>query len=187
VPTRLLPLFSSFMSIVVRTQVPPALLEEPLREAFRGSANDQAFYAVSTMEEVTAQTLDRQRFLVTLFSVFAGIAVLLACVGIYGVLAYVARLRVPEFGVRIALGASSHSVLGEVLRHSAMMTGAGVLIGGIGAWGVGRSMVRLVDGASPADPLTVELMTLVLIAAALMASITPAWRASRIDQLKALR
>jgi predicted permease len=187
VPTRLLPLFSSFMSIVVRTRVQPSTLEEPLRQALRGAANDQALYAVSTMENVAAQTLDRQRFVVVLFGIFAAIAVLLACVGIYGVLAFVARLRVPEFGVRMALGASSHSVLTQVLRHSAVMIGAGVFIGGIGAWVAGRSIERFVDGAKPADLSTVALMSVVLVAAALIASVTPAWRASRVDPLEALR
>lgn len=187
IPGRLLRLFSSFMSVVVRTQVPPATIEEPLRRELRGAADDQALYAVRTMEQVTAASLDRQQFLALLFAIFAGLALLLACVGIYGVLSYVAGLRIPEFGVRMALGATSRSVLNEVLRHSGFMIAVGVVIGASGAWAAARSIARIVEGVRPADAATVTVMTLLLVGAALLASLAPARRVSRLDPLQALR
>ena len=97
VPASLLRLFSTFMSVAVRTHVAPATLEQPLRQALRGATGDQTLYRVRTMEQLAAGSLDRQRFLLLLFAVFAGIALLLASVGVYGLLSYLTKLRVPEF------------------------------------------------------------------------------------------
>jgi predicted permease len=187
VPDRLLPLFSSFMSIAVRTGVPPLNVEGTLRRALRGAADDQALYEVRTMEQLVAASLDRQRFLLLVFGIFAGVALLLASVGIYGVLAYLTNQRVPEFGVRMALGASARDVMTLVLRQSASMIAAGVVIGAAAAWGAGRLLARVVEGMRPTDPSTAALMTFVLVIAAVLATLVPARRASRVDALEALR
>jgi predicted permease len=186
-PDSLLGLFSSFMSVAVRTRIPPLNIEEPLRRALRGAAGDQAVYQVRTMEQLVAASLDRQRFLLVLFGVFAGIALLLASVGIYGVLAYLTGQRVPEFGVRIALGASARDLMHLVVRQSASMIAAGLVIGAAAAWAAARVLARVVEGMRPADLSTAALMTAVLVAAAMLATIVPARRAGRVDAMHALR
>jgi putative ABC transport system permease protein len=187
VPVPLLRLFSSFMSVAVRTRVPPSNVEESLRRALRGSARDQALYDVRTMEQLAAASLERQRFLLLLFGTFAGIALLLASVGIYGVLAYLTSQRVPELGVRMALGATARDVTCLVLRQSASMVAVGVAIGAAAAWGAGRLLARVVEGMRPTDLSTAALMTSVLVAAAMLASAVPARRAGRVNVLEALR
>jgi ABC-type antimicrobial peptide transport system permease subunit len=115
------------------------------------------------------------------------LALLLACIGIYGVLAYLTGRRVPEMGVRIAMGASAAQVVWLVLRQSLRMIFPGVVLGIAGALAAARLLMHLVDGMRPVEPLTFAVMILVLIAAALFASFVPARRASRVDPLVALR
>jgi ABC-type antimicrobial peptide transport system permease subunit len=139
------------------------------------------------MEQLVSASLARQRFLVLLFGLFAGVALLLACVGLHGVLAYLTSQRVPELGVRMALGATSRDVMQLVLRQSAGMIVVGVSVGACGAWTAGRLLERFVEGMHPAEPATLTLMTCVLAGAALLASYLPARRASRVDAAQALR
>jgi predicted permease len=187
VPDGWLRRWSQLMSIAVRTTIPPLNLVQPLRQELRGVASDQVLYEVRTLEQLAAATLARQRFLLFLFGIFAGLSLLLACIGIYGVLAYLTGLRVPEFGVRMALGADAGAVLGLVFRQSLGMILPGVLAGASGAFAAARLLQRLVEGMQPTEPLTFALMILSLVFAALCASFVPARRASRIDPVKALR
>jgi ABC-type antimicrobial peptide transport system permease subunit len=153
----------------------------------RGSTNDQVLYEVNTLEHLVKDSLARQRFLLLLFGIFAGLALLLACVGIYGVLAYLTSQRVPEIGVRMALGASAGEVMWMVLRQSLAMISVGVVVGVAAALAAGRLLERLVEGMRPTEPLTFGIMISVLVVAALIASFLPARRASRVDPMKALR
>jgi putative ABC transport system permease protein len=187
VPPRLLHFFSSVMSIAVRTSVPPLDIAEPLRRELRGAAGDQAMYEERTMEQLVSASLARQRFLLLLFGIFAGLALLLACIGIYGVLAYLTGQRVPEIGVRMALGASARDVMWLVLRQSLTMIGVGVAAGTLAALAAGRVLQRLVDGMRPTNLSTFAVTIPLLIAAALLASFVPARRASRVDPIAALR
>jgi len=187
VPDGLLRRWSELMSIAVRTGIAPLNVVEPLRRELRGSGNDQVLYEVRTMEQLASDSLARQRFLLLLFGVFAGLALLLACIGIYGVLAYLTGQRVPEIGVRMALGASAGDVLWLVLRQSLGMISLGVAAGVAAAWEAGRLLERLVQGMQPAEPLTFAIMLPVLVGAALLASFVPARRASRIQPMLALR
>ena len=187
VPDKLLRRWSELMSIAVRTSTEPLSMIEPLRRVVRGATGDQVLYEVQTMDHLASATLARQRFLLLLFSVFASLALILACIGIYGVLAYLTSQRVPEIGVRIALGATARDVIGLVMRQSFGMIFLGIGVGVAGAWAAGRVLIRLVEGMQSTEPLSFAIMIPVLVIAALFASFVPAHRASRVDPVKALR
>jgi predicted permease len=187
VPDPLVRRWSELMSIAVRTNVPPLSLLQPLRQALRGSTGDQVLYEVRTMEQLVSASIARQRFLMLLFGIFAGLALLLACVGIYGVLAYLTGQRVAEIGVRIALGATRANVIWLVLRQSLGMIAVGVALGMTAALAAGRVLSHLVDGMRPTELSTFALTVFVLASAALLASFLPALRASRVDPMRALR
>jgi ABC-type antimicrobial peptide transport system permease subunit len=187
VPDNLVRRWSELMSIAVRTSIDPSTLVESLQREIRGATGDQVLYQIRTMEQLSSASIARQRFLVLLFGVFAGLALLLACVGIYGVLAYLTSQRVPEIGVRMALGASAGEVMWLVLRQSLAMIFLGVVLGVSAAVAAARLLIRLVEGMQSTEPSTFALMILVLIVAALAASFVPARRASRVDPLTALR
>jgi predicted permease len=186
-PDALLRSFSSLYSVAVRTSVAPLSVVEPLRREVRGASGDQALYEVRTLEQLATGTLARQRFLALLFGVFAGLALLLACVGVYGVLAYLTNQRVPEIGLRMALGASARDCMWLVLRQSLGMILVGVVLGAVAASAAGRLLGSFVPGAQPTEPLTFAVMISVLVVAALLASFAPAYRASRVDPMNALR
>jgi putative ABC transport system permease protein len=186
-PDNLVPRWSELMSIAVRTSVDPMTLVEPLRRAVRGANGDQVLYEVRTIEQLAKSTLAQQRFLLLLFGVFAALALLLACVGIYGVLAYLTSQRIPEFGIRMALGATGGNVMGLVLRQSVGMILAGTGLGVGAAFAAARLLEHLIPGVRSTEPLAFATMVLVLVIAALFASFLPARRASRVDPMKALR
>ncbi len=186
-PDQLLRRWSELMSIIVRTGMPPLGLVASLRHELRGATGDQVVYQVRTLEQLASNSIAQQRFLLLLFSVFAGLALLLACIGIYGVLAYLTSQRVPEIGLRMALGATARNVMGMVLRQSLGMILAGVGVGVAGAFIAARLLKSSVAGVRSIEPLTFALMICVLVAAALFASFVPARRASRVDPMSALR
>jgi predicted permease len=187
VPDGLMRRWSEVMSIAVRTENSPLGIVEPLRRAIRTTARDQVLTEIRTMDQLAEATLARHRFLVVLFGAFAGIALLLACIGIYGVLAFLSRQRVPEFGVRMALGANARDILRLVLRQSVGMIAAGVVIGSLLAYGTEQLLERSVPGIQLGDPVPFLSMVAILIAAALAASVAPARKASRISPVTALR
>jgi predicted permease len=184
---RMLHFFSSVMSIAVRTRSSPLQIVGPLRQQLHGDSGDQTLYEVRTMEELVAASLSRQRFLSVLFSIFAGLALLLACTGVYGVLAYLTGQRTSEIGVRMAVGASVGDVMRLVLRQSLKMTLAGVGLGVLGAVAAGQILHHLVQGMRGLNGTTFALMTSLLLLAAFLASFVPARRASIIDPVRALR
>ncbi len=179
--------WSELMSIAVRTNVAPLSEFESLRHELRGVAGDQVLYDVHTMEELASDSLARQRFLLLLFGAFAGLALVLACIGIYGVLAYLTGQRVPEIGVRMALGARPSRVMWMILRQSLGMIVVGIAIGCAGALAAGRVLQRLVEGMQSAEILTFAITIPVLVIAGMLASYVPARRASRVDPVIALR
>ena len=186
-PDLLVHFLSSVMSITVRTSVTPLNVAESLRRELRGPGGDQTLYDVHTMHDLVSASLDRQRFLLWLFGIFAGLALLLACIGIYGVLTYLTNQRVPEIGLRMALGASTRDVMRLVLGQSFGMIVVGIGVGILGALAAGRLLEHLVDGTRATDPSTFAIMIPILLAAALFASFIPARRASRVDPMSALR
>ena len=191
VPDSALRRWSELMSIAVRTSIPPLHLVDSLRHELRGAtggaSGDQALYQVRTLDQLASDSLARQRFLLLLFGIFAGLALVLACIGIYGVLAYLTGQRVPEIGIRMALGANVREVLWLVLRQSLGMIFAGVAVGILAALAAGRLLMHTVDGIQSTGPSTFIITIPILIAAALLASFGPARRASRIDPMRALR
>ena len=186
-PDPLVHFLSSVMSITVRTSVTPLSVAEPLRRELRGPGGDQTLYDVQTMDDLARASIDRQRFLLWLFGIFAGLALLLACIGIYGVLTYLTNQRVPEIGLRMALGASARDVMQLVLGHGFGMILIGIAVGILGALAAGRLLEHLIDGTRATDPSTFAIMIPILLAAAFFASFIPARRASRIDPTSALR
>jgi putative ABC transport system permease protein len=142
---------------------------------------------VRTMQDIVETTLSQHRFSMWLFAALAGLAFLLASVGIYSVLTYSVRSRVREVGVRIALGASRGDVLRLIIVEGMQPTLIGVVIGGAGAWALGGVLSKLVFGVPASDPLTFAAVTLLLSAVALIACAVPAWRATLVQPLEALR
>jgi putative ABC transport system permease protein len=142
---------------------------------------------VKTMEESVATTLSQHRFSMWLFAALAGLAFLLAAIGIYSVLAYSVRSRVREIGVRIALGAKPADIVRLVIREGLKPTLAGVVLGALGAYALGGVLSNLIYGVSAADPLTFAAVAVLLVVVALVACAIPGYRATRIQAVEALR
>lgn len=187
IPDSLARFFSSVMSVVIKTDVAPLSMLESLQRQARGSSGDQTLYEVRTMEQLVSASLSRQRFLLALFAVFSGVALALACIGVYGVLAYLTSERIPEFGLRMALGATTENVLRLVLRQGLAMTLVGVGLGSALSIVAGRLLEHLVAGVVSVEPIVFLMMVSVLIGSALLASYIPARRAAQVDPLRALR
>jgi putative ABC transport system permease protein len=187
VPDSLTRFFSSVMSVAIRTDVSPLSMVEPLQREARGFSGDQALYEIRTMEQLVRASLDVQRFLLWLFGIFSALALSLACLGIYGVIAYLTNERVPEFGVRVALGASTANVMQLVLRQGLILALAGAGIGAVMSVAAGRILQRMVAGVPGPDPAVFLTMLAVLFAVALLACYLPARRAAKVDPMVALR
>src|SRR6185312_7709373 len=155
---------TSGMSLLVRTAVPPLNLVQAIRGEVRGATRDQALYEVRTMQQLVHASLSHQRFLLVLFSIFAGLALLLASIGIYGVLAYLTNQRVPEIGVRMALGANARDVMRMVFRQSLGMIVLGGAIGIAATLAAGQVLKAQVAGMRSTDLLTYATMISLLAA-----------------------
>jgi predicted permease len=175
------------MVLVVRTSGDARVLVSQVLGAIRAVDPDQPAYAVRSMTEVLDQSLAMRWFNTVVVSLFAGSSLLLALVGIYGVIAWMVRQRTREIGVRMALGAQRSAVLGLVLRRGLKLAGAGIVLGLIGAIGVTQLLRSLLFGVGPADPLTFIAVPLLLVVAALLACWLPARRAAQVDPMEALR
>jgi predicted permease len=187
VPDQLVRHWSELMSIAVRTNADPQAVLKSLRQAVSGETRDQVLYETHTMERLISQSLVRHRFLLLLFDIFAGLALLLGCIGIYGVMGYLTGQRIPEIGVRIALGATPQQVVALVMRQGLHMILAGIALGCVGAIAAGRILFWLIQGMQSINPWTLLLTVSTLMVAALFAGFLPAQRASRVDATQALR
>jgi putative ABC transport system permease protein len=174
------------VALVVKTVGDPLALSGAVRREIAALDPDLPVTPES-MEQIVAESLDRQRFAVTLMSAFAALAALLAAIGIYGVLAYLVDQRRREFGIRVALGARAAAVLALVLRQGSIPVAAGLIAGIAGALGLTRLMKSLLFEVSPTDPLIFGAVSLGLILISLAAMSIPARRATRVDPLDALR
>ena len=173
--------------IIVRTSSDPKSLISAVRSAVRDLDSSLPLSQVRTMDEVLAGAKSRPRFLTTLLGLFSATALVLAAVGLYGVIAYSVTRRTTEFGIRMAMGASTGNVLGLVLRQGLQLSLIGVAAGAIGALALTRVVRGLVFGITSFDPLTFLGMALMLIAVTVVACVIPARRATKVDPLIALR
>jgi putative ABC transport system permease protein len=179
--------FSDSMNFVVRTTGEPAAMAAAVRDAVHSLKPEQPVANVATMDEVVARSLSQTRFSMLLLSIFAGLALMLSAVGIYGVMAYVVAQRTREMGIRLAMGAEPRDILRLVLRQGGKLAVAGVAIGVVAALGMMRVLTSLLYGVSAADPLTYAGVAVLLMLVALAACYLPARRATRVDPMMALR
>jgi putative ABC transport system permease protein len=173
--------------IVVRTANEPLAMAASLRQAVAAVDPDQPISAVRSMEEILSLQVEGRRQQSTLLGSFAGLALLLASVGLYGVLAYAVSQRSREFGVRIALGATRADVMRLVLGRGIGLTILGLATGSLGAWAGTRAMQSMLYGVAPNDPATFAAVVGVLICVGLLACAVPALRATRVDPIVVLR
>jgi predicted permease len=174
-------------SVVVRTSLPPATAGRQIRDAVLAVDPEQPVFGMMTMDERISRSLGEQRAPTMLLSMFSVVAVLLAVVGIYGVLSYSVGQRTTELGVRMALGAETGNVLALVMGQGAWLIGAGLVTGVLAALALTRFLGSLLFGISMFDPLTYGLVVLLLVAVGIAACTLPAWRATRISPVAALR
>ena len=175
------------MGLVARTAGDPAAMAAPVKEAILAVNKDQPVVAVRTLEQVLSDSLAQRRFTMLLLGLFAGLALVLASVGIYGVMSYTVAQRTHEIGVRMALGARHGDVLRMVVRQGMMLAGTGVAIGLAVALALTRLLSSFLFGVSATDPLTFVAIPLALAGVALVACFVPARRATRVDPMVALR
>jgi putative ABC transport system permease protein len=176
-----------WMTLVVRPKTPLASLVPEVTGAVLQVDPEQPVTDVLTLEALTDDSLAHQRATMLLLAIFAAFALLLAGMGIYGVLTYAVRKRVPEIGIRLALGARRSDVLWMVLGHGLRITLAGLLLGALGAIALTRLLAGLLFGVTPADPATFACVSVLLCAISLLASYLPARVATRVDPAVALR
>jgi putative ABC transport system permease protein len=175
------------MTIVLRTSGDPSLLSAPLRQAVAAIDANVPVAGLGTLEAIVADSIEQPRFFALLASAFAALALVLAGVGIYGVMAYTVSQRTGEIGVRMALGATSREVFRLVLGDGLRLTALGIAIGVAGSFVVGRWLRGLLYGVESRDWLTMAATAAILLAVAALACLLPARRAMRVDPMAALR
>jgi putative ABC transport system permease protein len=175
------------ITLIVRATKDPAALSASVRQAVKAVDPEVPLFAVRTLAEIVSDRTAQRRLAVMFITVFAAVALLLAAVGIYGVMSYAVAQRTQEIGIRMALGAERRDILRMVLRHGSLMAVAGVALGLTFALGLARLITSLLFQVSATDPPTFSIVPVVLIAVALVACYIPARRATRVDPLVALR
>jgi putative ABC transport system permease protein len=178
---------TNWLSVAVRTSGDPAALGPAIRRTLSEMDRTLALSSLETMNQVRAQSLARERFLTTLLLLFASVGVALAVVGVYGVMAQMARRRVREMGIRLALGAQAEDVRWLVVRNGLRLVGVGLIMGTGAAFVVTRTMQTLLFGVAAKDPMTFAVVPALLVLTALLATWAPANHASRADPAAALR
>jgi len=173
--------------VVVRTAGDPAALTAAIVNEIHGADPTIVVYDVRTMEERVYDSLARQRFASTMLAAFAGFAMLLAAIGLYGVMSYLVTQSTRDIGVMVALGARSGDIIGLVMRQGMELAGIGIVAGVVGAVALTRVMASLLFGISATDALTFILVPTLLAGVAFAATVIPAWRTTRVDPVVALR
>jgi len=175
------------MAIMARTRVPPGTLATAFRREVQAVDEDMPLFALRTMEERMALNYWAQQIFASLFGIFAGIALGLASVGLYAVIAHSVSQRTQEIGVRMALGASGQNILQLIFSQGIKQLAIGLAIGLAGAMGFTRALSSLLVQVSPTDPITLVTVALVLAASAMLGCLLPALQAMRLDPVLALR
>jgi putative ABC transport system permease protein len=175
------------ISIAVRTAGDPAALAQAIRRSILAVDSSQPVYAIQTMATVVSNNLSQKRFALLLMGLFAGIALLLAVIGLAGVISYMVAQRTREIGIRMALGAQPKQVLWMVESEALRMAAVGGVLGIVGALLLGQSLSTMLYGVSPRDPLTLGVVASALLLIAVAAAFVPAFRATRISPVVALR
>jgi putative ABC transport system permease protein len=179
--------FPWYSTILVRTRVPPLTLVADVRRAIHEVDPEQPIANLRTLEQSVDNSLQTRRVVLTLLAIFAVTALFLACIGIYGVMAYSVAQRTREMGIRIALGAGAGQVVTLVLRDGLRLVLIGLLIGALAGFGAGRLIASLLYNVEATDPIVFLTVSLVLLSVALLACWLPARKATRVDPITALR
>src|SRR5262249_35109726 len=175
------------MTLVIRTAAEPAALAPAVRSEVLAIDKDQPVSGVRTMEQILADSMAGRRFSMSLLTLFAGIALALAAIGVYAVLSYSVAERKHEFGIRLALGAPRRAVLWLIVKQGITRALAGAVAGVIAALGVARLLANLLFGVKGHDLATLSLAAIVITAVAFVACYIPARRAARLDPVIALK
>jgi len=178
---------SRALFVTVRTAGDPAALAPAVAREIRAFDSDLPLYHVQPMSRRVDESLARERFAATLLTIFAVLALALAAIGVYGVMAYLVTQGVREIGIRVALGATPSGILTLVMRQGALMAGAGLAAGLAGAFMLARVMESLLFGITARDPLTFAVVSVTLAVVAAAAVAVPAIRATRVNPIEALR
>jgi predicted permease len=186
-PEKLMPMVADAVAVVLRTRGEPAEIMAAVRRAVADMDPGDVVYRVQTLDDVLAGSVAARRLSMILLSVFAALALILACVGIYGVISYLVAQRTHEIGVRMALGAQRLEVMRLILGQGARMATIGVAIGSVAALGLTRLMANQLFGVTAHDPLTFTGVAGVIMLVAIAACYVPARRAMRVDPVVALR
>jgi putative ABC transport system permease protein len=173
--------------LLVRTDVSPAAVLPDIRQTLAALDREQPIYAIQTLEEAMATSSFQQRISAVLLTIFAALALLLAAIGIYGVMSYSVSARTQEMGVRLAIGAQRRTVIWLVIKQVLTMSVVGLAIGIALLLVAGRSLERLLFGVTTLDPVTIAIVSAVLGLVAIVAAWAPAARAARVDPIVALR
>jgi putative ABC transport system permease protein len=186
-PEIYIPGYRQLMTIIVRATTPPETLSVALGEAVRRSAGDGASYSLKTMEEAVADSIERRRIFMLLLGVLSSVALVMAAMGIYGVISYMVARRTREIGIRMALGAQGGHILRSVIGQGLSLACAGIAIGLIASLALTRAMRSMLYGVGTVDLMVIAGLALLICAVALAASYLPARRATRVDPVVALR
>jgi predicted permease len=178
---------TQFMNLVVKGIVNPETLQQAIRHEVQQVDRNQPLTDIRTMEQIKTESVASNRLRTMLLGVFAGIALLLAAIGIYGVISYSVAQRTHEMGVRLALGASRRDILGLIVGNGMLLAGIGLAIGGAGALALTRLLTTLLFGVSATDPWTMSATAVLLVSVSALACFVPARRATAVDPLVALR
>ncbi|HYV06473.1 MAG TPA: FtsX-like permease family protein, partial [Blastocatellia bacterium] len=175
------------MTYVVRTTSQPSVSLQAIKNEIWAVNKNLPFSSISTVDELVSRSLGERRFNLILLGAFAGIALTLAGIGIYGLISFSTSRRTHEIGVRIALGAQTRDIMTAVLKEGMLLTTAGLALGLIASIALTRLLSSLLFGITATDPLTFIAISLVLAGVALVACFVPARRATRVDPMIALR